>query len=54
MLTLPSHLEHKISSIRERDEINEMSIERLYGNLKTHEIEQEQRQIIYGPRDNGQ
>ena len=38
MLTLPSHLEHKISSIRERDDINEMSIERLYGKLKTHEM----------------
>ena len=41
MLTLLSHLEHKISSIRERDDINEMAIERLYGNLKTHEMEQE-------------
>ena len=49
MLTLPSLLLHKISSIRERDDINEMSIERLYGKLKTHEMEQEQRQIIYGP-----
>ena len=26
-----------------------MSIERLYGKLKTHEMEQEQRQIIYAP-----
>ena len=26
-----------------------MSIERLYGKLKTHEMEQEQRHIIYGP-----
>ena len=34
MLTLPSHLKHKISSIRERDDINDMSIERLYGKLK--------------------
>ena len=49
MLTLPSHLEHKISSIRERDDRNDISNERLYGKLKTHEIEQEQRQIIYGP-----
>ena len=49
MLTLPAHLEHKISSIKERDDINEMSIERLYGKLKTHEMEQEQRQINYGP-----
>ena len=31
-----------------------MSIERLYGKLKTHEMEQEQRQIIYGPRNSGQ
>ena len=49
MLTLPSHLEHKISSIRERDDINEIFIERSYGKLKTQEMEQEQRQIIYGP-----
>ena len=49
MLTLPAHLEHKISSIIERDDINEMSIERLYGKLQTHEMEHEQRQIIYGP-----
>ena len=48
MLTLPSHLEHKISILKERDDINEMSIERLYGKLKTHEMEQEKRQIIYG------
>ena len=41
--------QHKISSIRERDDINDMSIERLYGKLKTHKMEQEQRQIIYGP-----
>ena len=41
-------LENKISSIRERYDINEMSIERLYGKLKTHEMEKEQRHIIYG------
>ena len=40
MLTLPSHFEHKFSSIREIDDINEMFIERLYGKLKTHETEQ--------------
>ena len=49
MLTLSTHLEHKISSIIERDEINEMSIERLYDKLKPHEMDKEQRQIIYGP-----
>ena len=29
--------------------MNENSIERLYGKLKTHEMEEEQRQNIYGP-----
>ena len=29
-----SHHEHKISSIREKYDINDMSIERLYENLK--------------------
>ena len=42
MLTLPSHLKHKISK---------MSIEILYGKFKTHEIEQEQRQYHLWPRD---
>ena len=38
-----------ISSIIERDDINDISIKILYGKLKTHEMEEEQRQIIYGP-----
>ena len=41
MLTLLAHLEHKIYSIRDRDEINEMFIEILYGKNKTHGMEQE-------------
>ena len=48
MLTLPSHVEHKAQSIRERDDFNQMSLEKLYGKLKTYEMEQEQRAIIYG------
>lgn len=48
MLTLPHHLEHKVSSIRERDDFSTMTLEKLYGKLKTHEMEQEQRKIIYG------
>ena len=48
MLTLPYHVEHKISAIRERDDIHTMSLEKLYGKLRTYEMEQEQRVIIYG------
>ena len=40
MLTLPAHLEHKVSSIRERNDFNTLSLEKLYGKLKTHEMEQ--------------
>lgn len=49
MLTLPYHVEHKSQSIRERDNFNTMSLEKLFGKLKTYEMEQEQRAIIYGP-----
>ena len=48
MLTLPHHVEHRVSSIRKRDDFNTMSLEKLYGKLKTYEIEQEQRVIFYG------
>ena len=48
MLTLPHHVEHRVSSIRERDDFNTMSLEKLYGKLKTYEMEHEQRVIIYG------
>lgn len=39
MLTLPSHVEHRVSSIRERDDFSKMSLERLYGKLRTYEME---------------
>ena len=51
MLTLPYHVEHKISSIHERDDIHTMSLEKLYGKLRTYEMEQEHRVIIYGSGD---
>ena len=48
MLTPPAHLEYKVSSIPERNDFNTLSLEKLYGKLRTHEMEQEQRKIIYG------
>ena len=54
MLTLPHHVEHKISAIRERDDIHTMSMEKLYEKLRTYETEQEHIVIIYssGTMDN--
>ncbi|KAK1402379.1 hypothetical protein POM88_001984 [Heracleum sosnowskyi] len=49
MMTLPHHVEHKSSSIRERIDFTKMSLEMIFGKLKTYEMEQEQRVIIYGP-----
>lgn len=40
MLTLPVHLEHRITAIREGRDIGELSLERIYGVLKTYELEQ--------------
>ncbi|KAK1364596.1 hypothetical protein POM88_040157 [Heracleum sosnowskyi] len=48
MMTMPHHVEHKSSSIRERIDFTKMSLEMIYGKLKTYEMEQEQRVIIYG------
>ncbi|KAK1398445.1 hypothetical protein POM88_008308 [Heracleum sosnowskyi] len=48
MMTLPHHVEHKSSSIRERIDFTKMVLEMIYGKLKTYEMEQEQRVIIYG------
>ncbi|KAK1379442.1 hypothetical protein POM88_026186 [Heracleum sosnowskyi] len=48
MMMLPHHVEHKSSSIRERIDFTKMSLEMIYGKLKTYEMEQEQRVIIYG------
>ncbi|XP_074347231.1 uncharacterized protein LOC141686069 [Apium graveolens] len=48
MLVLPHHLENKASSVRGRVDFETMTLEKLYGKLKTHEMEQEQRKNIYG------
>ena len=48
MMTLPHHVEHKSSSIRERIDFTTMSLEMIYGKLKTYEMEQDQRVTIYG------
>ena len=48
LLTLPTHLEHRITAIRESRDMNEVSLERLYGVLKTYELEQIQQKEIYG------
>ena len=51
LLTLPSHLEHKITAIRESRDMNEVSLERLYGVLKTYELEPIQQKEIYGKKE---
>ena len=50
LLTLPTHLEHRITTIREYRDMNEVSLERLYGVLNTYELEQIQQKEIYGKR----
>ena len=48
LMTLPTHLEHRITAIRESRDMNEVSLETLYGVLKTYELEQIQQKEIYG------
>ena len=48
LLTLPTHLEHRITTIREARDLSEISLERLYGVLKTYELEQIQQKEVYG------
>lgn len=48
LLTLPVHLEHRITAIREGRDMNKLSLERIYGVLKTYELEQIQQREIYG------
>lgn len=48
MLTLIQHVENKDSSVRELLDFNTMRLDKLYGKVKTHEMEQEQRRVIYG------
>ncbi|KAL8125672.1 hypothetical protein AgCh_013075 [Apium graveolens] len=48
LLTLPTHLEHRITAIREARDLSEISLERLYGVLKTYELKQIQQKEVYG------
>ncbi|KAL8100286.1 hypothetical protein AgCh_032511 [Apium graveolens] len=48
LLTLPTHLEHRITAIREARDLSEISLERLYDVLKTYELEQIQQKEVYG------
>ena len=48
LLTIPTHLKHRITAIRESRDMNEVSLERLYGVFKTYELEQIQQKEIYG------
>ena len=46
MLTLPEHLEHKVTAIREGRDMSKVSLETLYGILKTYELELVQKRAI--------
>ena len=46
LLTLPTHLEHRITAIREARDLSEISLDRLYGVLKTYELEQIQQKEV--------
>ena len=48
LLTLPAYLEHRITAIIESRDMNEVSLEIIYGVLKTYEQEQIQHKEIYG------
>jgi hypothetical protein len=50
LLTLPAHLEHRITAIRESRDINTITLEKLYGILKTYELEQEQQKDMRANR----
>ncbi|KAK1355940.1 hypothetical protein POM88_049196 [Heracleum sosnowskyi] len=50
-LTLPEHLEHKVIAIREGRNLNNISLETLYGVLKSYELEFfQKRAILAGSR----
>ncbi|KAK1401552.1 hypothetical protein POM88_001157 [Heracleum sosnowskyi] len=46
LLTLPEHLEHKVTAIREGRNLNNISLETLYGVLKSYELEFFQKRAI--------
>ncbi|XP_074323365.1 uncharacterized protein LOC141660290 [Apium graveolens] len=48
LLTLPSHLDNKAETVCERVDFKTMKPEKVYGRMKTHEMELDQKRIIYG------
>ena len=48
LLTLPEHLEHRVTAVRENRDMTKITLERLYGVLKTYELEQIQTKATYG------
>ena len=46
LLALPNHLEQKISAIREERDLSRITLEVLYGILKTYELEMMQRKSL--------
>ena len=46
LLTFPDHLEHRISAIREGRNMGTISLETLYGILKTYELDLFQKRAI--------
>jgi hypothetical protein len=46
LLTLPEHLEHRVAAIREGRDLNTVSLETLYGVLKSYELELFQKRAI--------
>jgi gag-polypeptide of LTR copia-type/Zinc knuckle len=46
LLTLPEHLEHRVTAIREGRDLNTVSLETLYGVLKSYELELFQKRAI--------
>lgn len=47
-LKFPPHLEHMVTTIRDSGNLSKISLERLYGVLKTYELVQIQHNELYG------
>ncbi|XP_074376921.1 uncharacterized protein LOC141718435 [Apium graveolens] len=53
LLALPSHLDNKAETVHERVDFKTMKLEKVYGRMKTHEMELDQKRIIYGHKSSG-
>ncbi|KAL8109976.1 hypothetical protein AgCh_025907 [Apium graveolens] len=50
LLVLPEKWDYKVTSIRDNYELNETPLDEIYGILKTHELEMEQRSKRIGSK----